>query len=99
MAFPGSTPSSGKALQTQTVIFFRKAKIVLIGTYERTKRYQRDFEITSNNIYNQHKNSATMLYDRVKKEMPSTVHKDEGSNSFITPVRSFQDPDDLGDPG
>lgn len=41
-----------------------------------------------------------MLYDRVKKEMPSTVHKDEGSNSMITPVRSFQDPDDdLGDSG
>lgn len=40
--------------------FLRKAKTILIGCQERTRRYQKEFEIASHNLYTQEKNQGNL---------------------------------------
>jgi hypothetical protein len=41
----------------------RKARTILVGCQERTKRYQKEFEIASHNLYTQEKNQGNLLND------------------------------------
>lgn len=48
--------------------FLRKARNILVGTYERTKRYQSEFEKQSHTLYNQHRNKIHLLKECLDSE-------------------------------
>lgn len=52
--------------------FLRKSRHIISSTFERTKRYQQDFEMAAHNIYTQYAN--TLLLPRLK----SVMRKEEG---------------------
>jgi hypothetical protein len=70
-------------------ILFRKARTILVSTYERSKRYQRDFELQSHTLYNQHRNKMHILKERLESEIaliPSVVTPSVGGGG----VRAFE---------
>jgi|LauGreDrversion4_2_1035121.scaffolds.fasta_scaffold930403_1 hypothetical protein len=57
------------------IIVSRKARTIMIGCYERTKKYQRDFEIASHNLYTKEINQGNLLDGKLN--LQQSMNKNE----------------------